>query len=140
MWVSARCDYACKALLELALHWPNKAPLQIQVISKKQGIPLKYLVQILIQLKNAGLVASIRGKEGGYNLTKPPERISLGELIRQIEGSLLPRSDSAVKRQTVFAPIWAEVEYVIAKVLDEITFEDITNKIRGMKGSVVYQI
>ena len=51
MRVSAKCDYACKALLELALHWPNKEPVQIHEISEKQDIPIKYLVQILIQLK-----------------------------------------------------------------------------------------
>ncbi|MGB3241335.1 MAG: Rrf2 family transcriptional regulator, partial [Candidatus Omnitrophota bacterium] len=63
MRISARCDYACRALLELSLHWPNEAPVHIQQISENQKIPERYLVQILIQLKRLGLVTSSRGKE-----------------------------------------------------------------------------
>ena len=65
MRISARCDYACKALLELTLHWPSKEPLQLHTISENQGISTKYLVHILIQLKRMGLIESIRGKQGG---------------------------------------------------------------------------
>ena len=93
MRVSAKCDYACKALLELALHWPNKEPVQIHEISEKQDIPIKYLVQILIQLKRIGFVDSIRGKEGGYNLAIAPDRITLGKVMREIGGPLLPMAN-----------------------------------------------
>ena len=140
MRISARCDYACKALLELSLHWPNKRPVQILAISKKQGIPTRYLVQILIQLKRMGLVASIRGKEGGYNLSKSPVRIHLGEVMRQIAGPLLPVATSAAKREFVFAQIWDDVEKAMAKVLDKISFEDIINRARGIKETIIYQI
>lgn len=140
MRISARCDYACKALLELALHWPSKEPLQIHTISDRQDIPIKYLVQILIQLKRMGLAESVRGKQGGYNLAKHPNKISLGEVIREIGGPLLPAANSALKKKSVFATIWSEVEDAMAKVLDKITFEDISNKAKGMEGAVVYQI
>ncbi len=140
MRISARCDYACKALLELALHWPNKGPLTIHTISEKQNIPVKYLVHILIQLKRMGLVESARGKQGGYRLAKPPNRISLGEVIREVGGPLLPVANSAVKEESVFATIWREVEGAMAKVLDKVTFEDISNREQGMKGAIVYQI
>lgn len=140
MRISARCDYACKALLELTLHWPRKGSLTIHTISEKQNIPVKYLVHILIQLKRMGLAESLRGKQGGYRLAKPPNRISLGEVIREVEGPLLPVANSAAKEESVFATIWREVEGAMAKVLDKITFEDISNREQGMKGAIVYQI
>lgn len=141
MRVSARCDYACKALLELALHWPSREPLQIHTISEKENIPMKYLVQILIQLKRMGLVESVRGKQGGYILARAPNRISLGEVMRQIGGPLLPRSNSTTgEKDSVFATIWKEVEEAMAKVLDKVTFEDIANKAKGMEGTIIYQI
>lgn len=140
MRISARCDYACRALLELALHWPNEESLSIHTISEKQSISMKYLVHILIQLKRMGLVESVRGKQGGYKLLKPPNKISLGEVIREVGGPLLPVVNSATKEESVFATIWREVEGAMAKVLDRITFEDISNKEKGMKGAIVYQI
>ncbi len=140
MRISARCDYACRALLELALNWPNKESLTIHTISEKQGIPTKYLVHILIQLKRMGLVESLRGKQGGYRLVKSPNRISLGEVIREVGGPLLPVANSVTRDESVFSTIWREVEGAMAKVLDGITFEDISNKEKGMKGAIVYQI
>lgn len=140
MRISARCDYACKALLELSLHWPNKEPLPIRTISKRQGMPMRYLVQILIQLKRMGLVDSVRGKEGGYNLTKSPDKISLGEAIRQIGGPLMSLAESTANKGLVFVTIWNEVEGAMAKVLDKVTFEDIANKVKGMDKTIIYQI
>jgi len=140
MRISARCDYACKALLELALHWPSKDPVQIRAVSANQGIPTRYLVQILIQLKGMGLVESVRGKEGGYRLSKPPGRISLGELMREMSGPLLPVTSSLVRKNSLFSAIWSEVEDAMAKVLDRITFEDISNKARGLEKALIYQI
>lgn len=140
MRISARCDYACRALLELALHWPSKEPLQIQVISRRQNIPMRYLVQILIQLKRIGLVASIRGKEGGYNLAKSPNKIRLGEVMRRVGGPLLPVAECVAKKESVFATIWNEVEGAMAKVLDKVSFEDITERVKGKEKAILYQI
>lgn len=140
MRVSARCDYACKALLELALNWPGKEPLHIHVISKRQDIPMKYLVQILIQLKRQGLVSSIRGKAGGYILAKPPRDITLGRVMRQIGGPLLPVSGSASKNGSVFAAVWDEVEDAMAKILDKITFADISKKVKKQDKALSYHI
>lgn len=81
MTLSARQQYALKAILELSLHWPNRDPLIVSVIAKKQGIPLKFLTQILLGLKSIGLVESIRGKQGGYLLTKRPSEISLADVF-----------------------------------------------------------
>lgn len=140
MRISARCDYACKALMELSLHWPDKTPVQIHTISKRQGIPMRYLVQILIQLKRIGLVASVRGKEGGYHLVKPPNRIRLGETMRHMGGPLLPVASSAAKKESVFTAIWDKAEGAMAKVLDIVTFEDIANRMKAKEKTISYQI
>ena len=101
---------------------------------------MRCLVQILIQLKRMGLIASIRGKEGGYNLIKPPSKVSLGKVIRQMGGPLLPVANSGMEKKSAFAAIWIEVEGAMAKIVDNITFEDIVNKAKGMKKTIVYQI
>jgi Rrf2 family protein len=140
MRISARCNYACKALFELALHWPGGEPLQAHTISKEQDIPMRYLAQILIQLKRSGLVISVMGKDGGYYLSRPPGRISLGEVLRQVGGPLLPVINSAAKKESVFTAIWSEVEDAMAGVLDNITFEDILNKSKKLDRTILYQI
>ncbi len=140
MRISARCDYACKALLELSLHWPREMPLRIATISERQEIPTRYLVQILIQLKGLGLVSSTRGKQGGYNLAQPPSRIRLGQVIRQVAGPLLPGAEVRAGNGSLFPEIWREVEHAMAQVLDKITFEDIANKARGTTKGLIYQI
>lgn len=140
MKVSARCDYACKALLELALHWPNKGPVRIHHISERQGIPVKYLVQILIQLKRMGLIESVRGRQGGYTLAASPEKISLGEVMRQIGGPVLQISAAASKNGSLFADIWREASEGISKVLDSVTFAQIAEKTKEMNKTVIYQI
>jgi len=140
MRISARSDYACRALLELTLNWPTNEPLPIGTISKRQKIPMRYLVQILIQLKKLGFVNSIRGKEGGYNLSKAPDKISLSEVMRGVGGSFLPMASSAEDKKSVFAPIWGEVKDAIATVLDRITFKDIAEKVETKKKTIIYQI
>ncbi|MGB2599263.1 MAG: Rrf2 family transcriptional regulator [Candidatus Omnitrophota bacterium] len=140
MRISARCDYACRALLELSLHWPNEAPVHIQQISENQKIPERYLVQILIQLKRLGLVTSSRGKEGGYNLAKSPEDIRLGEVMRDVSGPLLPITESALSNGSVFLGIWKEAEGVMANVLDKVSFADISRKLKHKKKVIMYQI
>jgi len=141
MRISAESEYACRALLELALNWPGRTLIQVSTIAKKQDIPIKYLEQILIQLKSAGLVGSVRGKQGGYRLAKAPGEISLGEVMRTIKGPILQLADTGqLKKKTVFTAIWKEVEGSIVKVLDKVNFEDIANKAKSMEGTMVYQI
>ncbi|MFH1283831.1 MAG: Rrf2 family transcriptional regulator [bacterium] len=141
MRISARCEYACKALLELSLHWPNNVPLSINTISHKQKIPSRYLVQILMQLKRIQLITSIRGKEGGYLLNIIPEEIRLGYVIREIQGPFIQLSNKKSRENdNAFFPIWKEIEQAIGNVLDTITFQDICNKIKDLKKAIIYQI
>jgi len=140
MRISARCDYACKALLELSLHWPNKEPMQIGDIARKQKIPQRYLTQILIQLKRLGFVKSLQGKEGGYNLDRPPESITLGEVMRAIGGPLVPLASSVKQEKSLFFDIWKEAEQAIARVMDKVTFREICEKYYNKGKAILYQI
>ncbi len=140
MRISAKCDYACRALLELSLHWPKKEPLQLQNISGKQNIPVKYLVQIFIQLKRDGLVVSSRGKDGGYLLGKTPDAISLGDVMRCMGGALLSRSDALRKEPSVFSGVWDQLEGAMTTVVDHVTFEDICAKSQEKDKILIFQI
>ena len=86
MKVSAKTEYACLAMLELAARYGSGEPVRIRTIADEHGIPARFLVQILLQLKGAGFVSSTRGAAGGYQLAKPPEAITLGEVMGVIEG------------------------------------------------------
>src|SRR3954452_9915281 len=86
MKISAKAEYACLAVLALARQRPDEPPLRIRQIAEANEIPERYLVQILLQLKGAGLVASTRGAAGGYRLARPAAAISLGEVLAAIDG------------------------------------------------------
>ena len=86
MNLSAKVEYACIAVLELASHWGREEPLHIRDIADAHGIPSRFLVQILLQLKGAGLVQSTRGATGGYLLARDPRKISLLDVLSVIEG------------------------------------------------------
>src|SRR5262249_35695574 len=93
MRISAKAEYACVAMLELAANHGKPQPLRIKTIADYQGIPQRFLVQILLQLKTAGLVVSVRGAAGGYQLARSPESISLADVINAIDDSALaPRT------------------------------------------------
>ncbi|TWT48249.1 RrF2 family transcriptional regulator [Botrimarina hoheduenensis] len=83
---SAKTEYACLALLRLAVEYAGGLPLQGRRLAAEEGIPEGFLTQILQQLKRCGLVTSVRGAAGGYRLTSPPEEITVGELLEMLEG------------------------------------------------------
>jgi Rrf2 family protein len=85
MRVSAKGQYACIAMVELAAHFGNPQPVHIKRIAETHGISQRFLVQILLQLKTNGLVESLRGAAGGYQLARPPEQISLADVINAID-------------------------------------------------------
>src|SRR5687768_7208860 len=85
MLFSAKAEYACLAVLELAARYGDTRPVRLTDIADKHGIPQRFLVQILLQLKGAGLIASTRGAAGGYQLAKSPERISIQDVVGVID-------------------------------------------------------
>lgn len=90
MLFSAKAEYACLAMLELAVRYGDPRPVRLADIADKHGIPQRFLVQILLQLKGAGLVASTRGAAGGYALGKPPDEISLSDVLRVLDRDPTP--------------------------------------------------
>jgi len=85
MLFSAKAEYACLAMLELAVRHGDPRPVRLADIADKHGIPQRFLVQILLQLKGAGLVASTRGASGGYQLARGPEAIALADILGVVD-------------------------------------------------------
>ena len=88
MKLSVRSDYAARAVLGLARHFPSETPLTVEDLADGEGVPANYLVQILIELKSQNIVRSVRGKQGGYLLARPPAEISLGDVLRCVHGQV----------------------------------------------------
>jgi Rrf2 family protein len=86
--LSVKSDYAARAVLGLARHYPTGVALRVEDLAAEQGVPANYLVQILIELKAQGIVRSVRGKEGGYLLGRLPAEITLGDVLRSIHGTI----------------------------------------------------
>src|SRR5258705_13293475 len=95
MKLSAKTEYACLAMLQLAAAYSKGGPFQIRRIADVHGIPLRFVVQILLQLKGASLVVSTRGAAGGYRLARPPAEITLAEVIEVMEGHARPSTIAA---------------------------------------------
>lgn len=140
MKVSAKTEYACLAMLELAAHYGSNEPVRIRTIADEHGIPSRFLVQILLQLKGAGYVASTRGASGGYQLVKPPDEISLGEVMAVIEGQDPEVSNTNSKSPTaqVLKETWREVAQVEYDTLRSITFADLVSRIHRQSENMFY--
>jgi len=108
MKITARVEYAVLALFELALK-ASGLPVQAREISEAQGIPLRFLEQILIQLKKAGLVRSVRGAAGGYLLGKPASDMSLRDVVEAVEGELT-LLDPRLPPESIVSRVWREIE------------------------------
>ena len=131
MRVSAKVDYAVRAAAELAAG--GEGPIKGEHLSKSQGIPLKFLENILGELKHAGLVRSQRGTEGGYWLAKPANEIKIADVIRAVEGPLASvrgEAPETVKYEGAAEPLgklWVAVRANLRAVLEETTVADIAN-------------
>src|SRR5271163_4405262 len=88
MKLSAKSDYAARAVLGLARHYQSGESVRVEDLAEQQGIPPNYLVQILIELKSQQLVKSVRGKEGGYLLARPPGEITMADVLRCVHGQV----------------------------------------------------
>ncbi len=149
MRISTKGDYATRALQELSMHY-NKGLLQIEEIAQRQDIPVRYLEQLLLILKRAGYLESKRGANGGYYLAKPPHQITLGEIIRLMEGAPAPiycvdpssREKCPVQKGCGFQSVWVEVRDAIAHIVDNVTFDEICHRaqLKIAPKSVSYQI
>ncbi|MDD5432584.1 MAG: Rrf2 family transcriptional regulator [Candidatus Omnitrophica bacterium] len=146
MRLTYKGDYALKTILDLALHYGEK-PVTIHQLAKRADIPIKFLEQILLQLKRAGFVESRRGKVGGYLLFKHPSKITLGEVVRFIDGPVEPiicvqhnYKGCRDLNKCVFRKIWQKVSESTSKIIDNITFDDLVKENKKGNSSFIYQI
>lgn len=140
MRVSAKTEYACLAMLELAANHEADEPVRIRDIADKHGIPPRFLVQILLQLKAAGLVASTRGAAGGYQLARSPDELSLSDVIGVIEGSE-PEAARGLHDSAALAALratWAEIDAAEREMLAGVTLADLVARARGGVENMYY--
>ncbi len=95
MSISAKTEYACLAVLDLAAAYASAEPIRVRSIADRHGIPPRFLVQILLQLKGAGIVSSTRGAAGGYRLAKDPAELSLWDVMSVVEACETPLTSNA---------------------------------------------
>jgi Rrf2 family protein len=139
--ISAKVEYACIAVLELAASYGSGQPERVGRIAETHGIPARFLVQILLQLKGAGLVNSTRGAAGGYQLVKDPAEITLGEVMSLIEGqpwALTRAAGIATPTTRVLFETWQDVADVQREMLSGITFADLAERARGLSQNMYY--
>ena len=145
MKITYRGDYALKAILDLALH--DGTIVTIHDLAERAQIPFKFLEQVLLDLKRGGFVESRRGKVGGYLLAKEPQEITIGEVIRFVDGPIEPiacitkdYSGCSDIYKCVFRHIWQDVGSAISGIVDNITFKDLVSQAQVKKEALVYQI
>lgn len=139
MKVSTRGDYASRALLSLALRGGSTQPTSVRDIAERTGLPQPYLEQILLALKGAGLVRSKRGVGGGYVLARPPEEISLGQIVSAVEGPIVagdfgePHQNGACDHegQCVLLSVWADAGETMRRHLDALSLADMVERATG---------
>lgn len=147
MRISAKGEYAILAMLDLAHAYESEQVRTLEEISHDQSIPHPFLVQILLELKRSGMVESRRGAGGGYRMARHPSEISVGEVIRLIDGPLLPfrcHENGHTKNETgcahqgncVLTTVWNDVRDAIKNVVDSISFEELARRQENMSASM----
>ena len=125
MKITARTEYATLAALELALR-EGSSHIQARKIAENQSIPLKFLEQILSQLRTAGLVRSVRGASGGYSLARSASEISLGDVVTAVEGDL-GGTESGIEDRAALA-VWQELQEEFLTRLASISLRDLVDR------------
>lgn len=131
MQISAKTDYAIRALLTLAAHDPQLV--KMDAIITDQGLPVKYVEAILSELRRCGLVRTQRGAEGGYCLSRPPEEIMLGAILRAIDGPLaevrgMQPEETHYRGAAEHLPdVWVAVRGSLERVLEETSLADVVS-------------
>jgi Rrf2 family protein len=134
--ISAKGEYALKAMLDLALQpWGRTVP--IQEIAARQAIPQRYLEQVLQALKQVELLASRRGAAGGYQLIRRPEEVTVGEVLRAVEGAQrhLGSRGGRGRPAPELAELWSEIDRALSQMVDHLTFGDLAERARARSGA-----
>jgi Rrf2 family cysteine metabolism transcriptional repressor len=127
--LSVKSDYAARAVLSLARHYPAETVLRVEDVAVEHGVPPKYLPQILLELKAQGIVQSVRGKEGGYLLARPPAEITLGDVLRAVHGTVF---DSPALHNSKCPPelrrAWQKLQQALDATAGAITFQHLLDE------------
>jgi Rrf2 family cysteine metabolism transcriptional repressor len=142
MYFSAKGEYGIMAVLDLALA-NGTDPVQAKAIADRQGIPIRFLEQILSALKHAGLVESSRGAHGGYRLSKPAEDIRVGDVIQAVDGPIamtnraLPRHGNGnghrASHGSIVQGVWKEVKDKVLETMNRTTLADLCRRARDLE-------
>ncbi|HLA85665.1 MAG TPA: Rrf2 family transcriptional regulator [Thermoguttaceae bacterium] len=135
MLLSQKCQYALRAVFEVAKR-SGEGPIKIEAIARSQAIPPRFLAAILNQLKQGGFVESRRGVEGGYLLARSADSLSVGEIIRFVEGPVAPvicvtekgAGECPLRGRCVFMSMWREAQEAMENVYDNTTFQDLVER------------
>jgi len=146
MSVSSKCYYAIRAVYALA-EYNSPEPMKIADIAEREKIPIRFLEVILSQLKGGGFVQSRRGAEGGYRLAKPPETITVGALMRYVDGPIAPVDCVSQSRPQEcefhgdchFFGFWGRVRQAISDVVDQTTIADLVKENQDRKKGYVQE-
>jgi len=146
MRITFKGDYALKAVLDLARHHDREL-VTIGDMAKRIDAPVKFLEQVLLELKKGGFIESRRGKVGGYLLSKAPGQITVGEVIRFIDGPIEPiacvaqgYTDCKDLYKCVFRNVWQKVSEATSDIVDHVTFEDLVTQIDSAEQVIIYSI
>ncbi len=136
MKISQRVTYGIMATVDLALN-ANGAPIQARAIARRQGIPVRFLEQVLNALKKAGLVESVRGAFGGYRLVGKPADLTVAQIVEALDGPvfhpLLSLHDKrTAKRDAVLSEVWQQVREAEQRVLERITVQQLAERQRAL--------
>ncbi len=126
---SVKSDYAARAVLGLSRHYPTGRAIRVEDLATEQVIPANYLVQILIELKTSGIVRSVRGKEGGYILGREPAKITMGDVLRTMHGSVFDAPAlSNPECPEELAGAWKKLQTSIETAANAITFQQLVDE------------
>jgi Rrf2 family transcriptional regulator, cysteine metabolism repressor len=139
--VSQKCQYTLRALFELAKR-QGAGPVSVADIAEAQAIPRRFLELIFLNLRSRGVVESRRGNQGGYVLTTSPARITVGDIIRAVDGSLSPvtcaggknEKHCRLKNRCIFADVWQRATRAAEEVYDKTTLQDLIDNERTAAG------
>ena len=144
MLVSRKCQYALRAVFELALR-NSEGPVKIHEIARSQDIPVRFLEIILNQLKHAGFVQSRRGKVGGYILARDPQELTVGQIVNFVQGPLQPvdeQINGPARGNHAFQHFWADVDNAVRRIYNQTTIGDLLEQemIQGKNSAITYAI
>lgn len=141
MKLSTRGRYGMRAMLDLALH-AEEGALLLKDVAHRQDVSVKYLEQLITPLRAAGLVRGVRGAHGGYTLARPPEEISVSQILMALEGSLAPveclgeTKNCQQKSYCATQELWCEIYAAIQSVLEKRTLKDLADRQRLLNRKV----